>query len=114
VELIRGERCSDAEMETVDGFFRSLGLRTETIGVGARVVAQLLNEASFAVEQDVATSDDVDAAMQLGFGYRTGPIGRLEEVGPRWALEVLDGLRSETGDERYRAAPRLRRREEAR
>jgi 3-hydroxybutyryl-CoA dehydrogenase len=119
VELIRGERCSDTEMETVDGFFRSLGLRTERIGdaaggVGGRIVAQLLNEASFAVEQGVATADDVDAAMQLGFGYRTGPIARLEEVGPRWVLDVLDGLRSETGDERYRAAPGLRQRLEAR
>jgi 3-hydroxybutyryl-CoA dehydrogenase len=47
--------------------------------------------------------------MKLGLNYPRGPFGWLEAIGPHHVLGVLDALRVELGEERYRAAPMLRR-----
>ena len=74
-----------------------------------RITAQLVNEAHFAVGEGVATPQDVDTAMRLGFNYPRGPFEWAEAIGPARVVSVLDALRSELGEERYRAAPSLRR-----
>ena len=57
----------------------------------------------------MATPEDVDTAMRLGFNYPRGPFEWAEAIGPARVVSVLDALRSELGEERYRAAPSLRR-----
>jgi 3-hydroxybutyryl-CoA dehydrogenase len=51
----------------------------------------------------------VDIAMRLGFNYPRGPFEWAEAIGPARVVSVLDALRSALGEERYRAAPSLRR-----
>lgn len=82
----------------------------ETPGmVVSRVVACLANEAAFAVGEGVAQPEAVDTAMQLGVNYPLGPIAWAEQLGFGKVVAVLDHLRSEYGEERYRVAPQLRR-----
>ena len=69
----------------------------------------LSRQASFTVTEGVGTPEDIDDGMQLGLNYPRGPFGWLEAIGPHHVLAVLDGLRLELGEERYRAAPMLRR-----
>jgi 3-hydroxybutyryl-CoA dehydrogenase len=73
-----------------------------------RVVAQLVNEACFAAEEGVAERDDIDAAMRLGLNHPRGPFEWLRALGAERVEEILDALAAES-DERYRAAPLLRR-----
>jgi 3-hydroxybutyryl-CoA dehydrogenase len=47
--------------------------------------------------------------LRLGFNHPRGPFGWLAEIGAGRVLAVLDSLRDELGEERYRAAPYLRR-----
>jgi 3-hydroxybutyryl-CoA dehydrogenase len=74
-----------------------------------RIVCQLINEACFAVGEGVGTPEDLDTALRLGFNHPRGPFQWLEEIGPERVLAVLESLRTELGEERYRAAPYLRR-----
>ena len=91
-----------------------MGKHVEWVGdapglVLGRIVCQIVNEAHFAVGEGVATPADVDTAMRLGFNYPRGPFDWAEAIGPVRVVSVLDELRSELGEERYRVAPLLRR-----
>lgn len=75
-----------------------------------RIVCQLVNEAAFSLGKGIGTPEDIDTAMRLGFNWPRGPLEWGDEIGAERVLSVLDRLRSESGEERYRAAPLLRRR----
>jgi 3-hydroxybutyryl-CoA dehydrogenase len=75
-----------------------------------RIVCQLVNEACFALGRGIGSAADIDTAMRLGFNWPRGPIAWGDAIGAERVLSVLDRLRSEIGEERYRAAPLLRRR----
>jgi 3-hydroxybutyryl-CoA dehydrogenase len=72
-----------------------------------RLVAQIANEAAFALEEEVGSPEDMDTAMRLGFNWPLGPIEFTDLIGARRAVELLEELRAEWG-EAYVAAPGLR------
>ncbi|MCG8347409.1 MAG: 3-hydroxyacyl-CoA dehydrogenase NAD-binding domain-containing protein [Chloroflexales bacterium] len=74
-----------------------------------RIVAMLANEAAFAVGEGVAEPDAIDTAMWLGTNHPVGPLARAADLGYARMVAILDHLRTEYGDERYRVAPALRR-----
>jgi len=77
-----------------------------------RLFAQIANEAAFAREEEIASGEDMETAMKLGFNWPRGPLAITELIGPARAVETLDRLRAEHG-EAYAAAPRLRAEAEA-
>jgi len=114
VELTRSATTTSVAAERAEEFFASLGRHVAWVEdapglVLGRIVCQLVNEACFAVTEGVGTPEDIDDGMKLGLNYPRGPFGWLEAVGPTHVLAVLDALRIELGEERYRAAPMLRR-----
>ncbi len=93
---------------------RAVGLRVAVTGetpggVAARTVAMLANEAVSALADGTADRDTIDTAMRLGTNYPRGPLEWAEQIGLRGVLSVLEGLHAETGDDRYRPHPLLRR-----
>ena len=90
-------------------FFASLGLHVERVGdfVLPRIVAQLVNEACFALGEGIGTAADIDAGMELGLNHPRGPLAWGDLIGPAGVLAVLRGLQAEYGDDRWRPAPRL-------
>ncbi len=66
-----------------------------------------VNEAALALMEGVASSVDIDTAMRLGANYQQGPLAVADEVGLDIVLKILEALRIESGDERYRPAPLL-------
>jgi 3-hydroxybutyryl-CoA dehydrogenase len=73
-----------------------------------RVVAQMINEAAFALDESVASAEDIDTAMRLGFNWPLGPLEWSGRFGLARAVGLLDELRELRG-EAYRASPLLRR-----
>jgi 3-hydroxybutyryl-CoA dehydrogenase len=71
-----------------------------------RLVAQIANEAAFALEEEVGSPADMDTAMRLGFNWPRGPLELTELIGPARAAALLEELRTEHG-EAYRPAPTL-------
>ena len=74
-----------------------------------RIVCQLVNEAAFAIGEGVGSPEDVDTGLTLGLSHPRGPVEWSEAIGVDHVLAVLDGLWEERREERYRAAPLLRR-----
>ncbi len=73
-----------------------------------RVVSQLVNEGCFAVDEGVASPGDIDSAMRVGLNHPRGPFEWMDELGAERVEATLDALHA-GNDERYRAAPLLRR-----
>jgi 3-hydroxybutyryl-CoA dehydrogenase len=71
-----------------------------------RLIAQIVNEAAFALEEEVGSPADLDTAMRLGFNWPLGPLELTDLIGARGAVELLEGLRGRLG-EAYAPAPSL-------
>ncbi|HJY25650.1 MAG TPA: 3-hydroxyacyl-CoA dehydrogenase family protein, partial [Actinomycetes bacterium] len=71
-----------------------------------RLLAQIANEAAFALEEEVGSPADMNTAMRLGFNWPRGPLEFAELIGAERATTVLEALRESQG-EAYRPAPRL-------
>ena len=112
VELTRSPTTSDAAARAAEAFFASLGRHVEWVGdapglVLGRIVAQLVNEACFALGEGVGAAEDIDAGMVLGLNHPRGPLEWGDAIGPATVLGILAGLCEEYREERYRAAPAL-------
>ncbi|HEV2790998.1 MAG TPA: 3-hydroxyacyl-CoA dehydrogenase NAD-binding domain-containing protein [Solirubrobacterales bacterium] len=77
-----------------------------------RLFAQIANETAFAIEEEIASTADMDTAMQLGFNWPLGPLSLAAKIGPARAVALLERLQAEKGDA-YAPAPLLHRAAEA-
>ena len=114
VELTRTASTSAEDRRRAEDLCRAAGLAHEWVEdapglVLGRIVCQLVNEACFAIGEGVGSADDVDAGMTLGLNHPRGPVAWGAEIGFDRVLATIDGLWEERREERYRAAPLLRR-----
>jgi 3-hydroxybutyryl-CoA dehydrogenase len=72
-----------------------------------RLGSTIANEACFALGERVASADDINTAMRLGYNWPVGSLEWGERLGWAHALGVLEELRELHG-EAYRPAPLLR------
>jgi 3-hydroxybutyryl-CoA dehydrogenase len=72
-----------------------------------RLAATIANEACFALGERVASAQDIDTAMRLGYNWPIGPLAWGDGLGWSRALGLLEDLRQLHG-EAYRPAPVLR------
>lgn len=83
----------------------------ESIGfVAQRVLAMVINLGCDIAQQNIATVDDINAAVRLGLGYPFGPIEWGDQVGREKILLILNRITALTHDPRYRPSPWLQRR----
>jgi 3-hydroxybutyryl-CoA dehydrogenase len=68
-----------------------------------------LNQAARMVETRHATTADIDAAMTAACALPMGPLSLMDLIGLDVCVEVLEVMYAETRDQRYAAAPQLRR-----
>ena len=113
VELTRGPDSARAGAAKTERFFTTLGKQVSWVGdcpglVLGRIVAQLVNEAAFALTERVGSAEDIDAGLVHGMNYPRGALEWGDMIGLDYVLAVLDGLFEERHEERYRAAPVLR------
>ncbi|MCW3041650.1 MAG: 3-hydroxybutyryl-CoA dehydrogenase, partial [Solirubrobacterales bacterium] len=115
VELTGGTHTTSVAAARLTTLLASLGLQVAWVQdapglVLGRIVGQLVNEAAFALQEGVTDDPQaVDDGMVLGLNHPRGPLAWGDEIGLDHVLTVLDALHAETGEERYRAAPLLRR-----
>jgi 3-hydroxybutyryl-CoA dehydrogenase len=113
VELSPSLYTSQHTAEAVTAFFSALkkerAIVEDAVGmVMPRILCQIINEALFTVQNDVANPKDIDTAMKLGTNYPYGPIEWGESIGFKNIVAVLDSLYHHHHEERYRVAPLLR------
>lgn len=115
IALAKADQAQEAAIGTAAELFRRGGWMVSAIDdspalVVMRAVAMLVNEASDAVLQGVASPDDIDRAMRFGTNYPRGPLAWAQALGAGRVLRVLDNLQSHYGEDRYRPSAWLRRR----
>ncbi|MGB7684214.1 MAG: 3-hydroxyacyl-CoA dehydrogenase family protein, partial [Solirubrobacterales bacterium] len=71
-----------------------------------RLFAQIANEAAFAQEEEIASLEDMETAVQLGLNWPRGPLAITELIGAAEAVALLERLESEKGAA-YAPAPKL-------
>ena len=87
VEVAPGLRTDPAATALAVRFFHSLGRDTEVVAdtpglVAARLLACLINEAAFTLQEGVATAEAIDTAVKLGLNYPFGPLEWADAIGP--------------------------------
>jgi 3-hydroxybutyryl-CoA dehydrogenase len=76
--------------------------------VTPRVIAMIINEAYYTVQEGTASRADIDLAMKLGTNYPHGPFEWCQKIGIRHIYELLDAVYQDTKDERYKICPLLK------
>ena len=107
VEIVKGLGTSEQTMKTAESLCQSLG--KETIRVNMDVAGIVLNRLSFPsmveamklVESGVATVEDIDKGMRLGFGRPMGPFETADMSGLDVGFSAMMAVYHETRDEKF-------------
>lgn len=112
IELMAPVTASGARLREVADVLRAAGARVVVLpdhagGAAFRIVGLLVNEATSALAEGLATAEDIDTAMELGVNYPSGPLAWAEALGLPDVWTALRGLHLETGAERFAPHPLL-------
>jgi len=113
IEIACTVRTSDASLQSCLTFLKEFGKEVSVVQdrvgmVMPRILCMVINEAAFALTEQVASPSDIDTAMKLGTNYPHGPIAWGDAIGFDSVERLLLSLRDDLGEERYRPAPLLR------
>ncbi len=76
--------------------------------VAPRVICMIINEAYYTVQEGTADRESINTAMKLGTGYPHGPFEWAAKIGIIHIYELLSALYEDTGEERYKVCPLLK------
>ena len=113
IEIIRGLQTSDETYAAVMALAKRFGKTTVTSKdspgfIVNRILIPLLNEACFALQEGLASPEDIDTAVKLGLNHPMGPLTLADFVGLDTCLYIAEVLHRELGEDKYRPAPLLR------
>ncbi|HSG32561.1 MAG TPA: 3-hydroxybutyryl-CoA dehydrogenase [Thermodesulfobacteriota bacterium] len=113
VEIIKSLATSKQTIKTAEEFILSLDkdpvVTKDRPGfIVNRILVPMLNEAVFALDEQMGTAEDIDKAMKLGTNHPMGPLELIDLIGLDVTLDIMDVLFAEFKDSKYRACPLLR------
>jgi 3-hydroxybutyryl-CoA dehydrogenase len=106
VEIVKSDESSSDAVERAVKIVQMIGktpiiAKDEPGFVANRLGLTLYMEASRLNEEGIATMQDIDLAMKLGFNHPMGPFETADLVGLDTRLRNLEALHQETGDEKW-------------
>lgn len=112
LEIVRGVATSEETIARARAWGEAIGktsiLVNEAPGLTtSRMSALMGNEAMYMLQEGVASAEDIDTALRLGFNHPMGPLELGDLTGWDTRLAVLEYLHSTLGD-RFRPCPLIR------
>ncbi len=113
VEIVRGFKTSDQTHDIAQQFVQSIGKKGvevfESPGfVTTRLILPLINEAMYTLLEGVASAEDIDTAMKLGYNVQMGPLEIADRMGLDRVLLSMDHLFRESGALQFRPCPLIK------
>lgn len=113
VELIRGLQTSDQTHAAVLAFTRRIGKSPITAknspGFAVnRILCPMINEAIFALQEGLASAEDIDTGMKLGCNQPIGPLALADLIGLDTLLAIMESFYTGFNDSKYRPAQLLK------
>jgi 3-hydroxybutyryl-CoA dehydrogenase len=113
IEVVKGLYTSDESYSKVCKFVsqinRAMVPVDESAGlISVRIFVVLLNEACEILMEGVASIENVDMTMKIGFGMRLGPFEVADKMGLDKIVRWMENIYSEFGDVRYKPSPLIR------
>jgi 3-hydroxybutyryl-CoA dehydrogenase len=112
LEIIRCYQTSDETLEAAKAWGKKIGKEVIVVKeapafVVNRILCLMLNEAFYALDEGLASAEDIDKGMMLGCNHPIGPLALADLVGLDTLLHIMEDLYKELGD-KYRPALMLR------
>mmetsp|Transcript_41308 Transcript_41308/g.39778 ORF Transcript_41308/g.39778 Transcript_41308/m.39778 type:complete len:141 (+) Transcript_41308:339-761(+) len=109
VEVVRGEETSDETVDITLGMAKRLGKvpvvsKDSPAFINNRILSQYVNSGIQALEDEIATQEEIDKTMTAGLDFPIGPIALADLIG----LDVIElasrNLANTMGDPKYLAS----------
>jgi 3-hydroxybutyryl-CoA dehydrogenase len=109
VELIRGLQTEEATVAAVAALAKRLGktpiiVKNSPGFVVNRILCPMINEAVFALQEGLASAEEIDNGMKLGCSHPIGPLALADMVGLDVMLAVMEVFYRDFNDPKYRPA----------
>ncbi|MFC9359620.1 3-hydroxyacyl-CoA dehydrogenase family protein [Rhodococcus sp. NPDC057014] len=114
VEIVRALQTDETLVERLVDLVHALGDKFPVVvkdRPGFLVNSLLLpylNDVIQELDDELATAEDIDVALELGLGYKTGPLKMLDTIGLDVHLHATQAAYEATADARYAPPPLLR------
>lgn len=113
VEIIKGIATSQETFDAVKELSVAIGKEPVEVAeapgfVVNRILIPMINEATFILQEGIASVEDIDTSMKYGANHPMGPLALGDLIGLDVCLAIMDVLYNETGDSKYRASNILR------
>ena len=112
VEVICGRQTSDEALRAARDMAELMGKTTVVSQdipgfIANRILMPYINEAVFALYEQIGTRDDIDKTMVLGTNVPMGPLRLADFIGLDTCLAITRVLYDGFGDPKYRPCPLL-------
>ena len=112
VEVIRGYNTSDEVTKIIMELSRKLGKVPVEVNdypgfVANRILMPMINEAIYALFEDVGGVEEIDTVMKLGMAHPMGPLQLADFIGLDVCLYIMRVLHDGLGNPKYAPCPLL-------
>lgn len=112
VEVIVAEGTNDATFTTIKDLITKLG-KTMVVSkdragfIVNRILMPMINEAAYAVQENLASVQDIDTAMKLSCNFPMGPLTLADFIGLDTVVNILNVMQDGLTDPKFKPCPLL-------
>ncbi len=112
VEVIVADGTNDATFNTIKDLIAKLG-KTMVVSkdragfIVNRILMPMINEAAYAVQEKLASVQDVDTAMKLSCNFPMGPLTLADFIGLDTVVNILNVMQEGLVDPKFKPCPLL-------